>query len=705
MARRDAANILIVDDRPDKLLAMEAILGDLGQNLVTARSGREALRRLLDQDFAVILLDINMPELDGFETAHLIRQHKKSAHTPIIFVTAFSDDMMAARGYSLGAVDYILTPVVPEILRTKVSVFVELFRKTAEVHRHAEERINLAREQAARTAAEEATRRSTFLAEASTVLASSLNLEVTLRGLTRVVIPFLADLSIIVVGDDPQDTNSIDLAWNDPVNGLATRSLGDPAEMPIPVWEVMQSVLLRGRSETLAELSIGAPVNTAQAPADQSNGQGFPVFAIKSLMVLPLLGRGRVLGALALAAGPSRPVYATPDLILAQDLTHRAAIALENARLYRNIQEADRQKTEFLAMLSHELRNPLAPIRNALQIFHMSSLTDPALIEARAVMDRQVQQLAGIVDDLLDVFRITRCKIVLHVEPIDLAELVQTTADDHRSALEENGLSLTLQVPSNPIWVQADRIRLAQVLSNLLQNAAKFTNDGDRVSIHVARNPKAQRATVTVRDTGIGIAPEMLPHVFETFTQADRSLDRNSGGLGLGLALVKGLVELHGGNVRASSAGLGRGAEIGFWLPLIEEPRETPSTGAPEVSDIKTRRILIVEDNDDTARTLQTLLIRYGHEVSVAPTGCAGVKSAQNWRPDVVLCDLGLPEMDGYEVARALRREPATAALRLIAISGYGQDEDRKRSQDAGFDVHLTKPVDLGELQRQLATK
>jgi signal transduction histidine kinase len=705
MARKDSVNILVVDDRPDKLMALEVVLADLGQNVVTALSGREALRRLLDHDFAVILLDVDMPEMDGFETAHLIRQHKKSAHTPIIFVTAFSDDLLAARGYSVGAVDYILTPVVPEILRTKVGVFVELFKKTEEIKRHAEERVTLAREQAARSAAEEATRRATFLAEASTVLASSLDLDTTLRGLARVVVPFLADLSVVALGNDPQSVDSIDLAGNDPVQGLTTRSLANTDEIPAPLWRILQSVWATGKPAYLPDFSMAAAQDRipADGTANHTNGQSSPLFDIQSLIVLPVLARGHILGVLALGCGHSRRGYLPSDLSLARDLTLRAANALDNARLYRNIREADRQKNEFLAMLSHELRNPLAPIRNALEIFRMSNLEDSTLVESREIIERQVQQLARIVDDLLDIFRISQHKIALHKEPLDLAALVRTTTEDHRRPLEGRGLLLTLELPCDPMWVLADRVRLTQVLSNLLQNAARFTNAGDRVSVRVVRNSEVPGVTVTVQDTGIGIAPEMLPTVFETFTQADRSLDRNRGGLGLGLALVKGLVELHGGKILALSGGLAQGAEIGFWLPPTEQPKETVPSAPPEVPSTKAMRILIVEDNNDTARTLQLFLRRCGHEVTVAQSGPDGIKAAQNWGPEVVLCDLGLPEMDGFEVAGTLRRESATASIPLIAVSGYGQEEDRKRSMAAGFDLHLTKPVDPVELQRLLA--
>jgi CheY-like chemotaxis protein len=306
------------------------------------------------------------------------------------------------------------------------------------------------------------------------------------------------------------------------------------------------------------------------------------------------------------------------------------------------------------------------------------------------------------VDDLLDIFRVTHHKVALRTEPLDLARWVRLAVEDHRGGLEGFGLKVVAEAPDEPVWVAADRTRLGQILSNLLGNAAKFTNPGGQVCVRLATDAEARRATVSVRDTGVGIAAEVLPHVFETFTQAEQSLDRRRGGLGLGLALVKGLVELHGGGVRAASPGLGHGAEFAFWLPLGQKAAPPQEAPPPFGSAARGLRILIVEDNLDTAKTLRTLLRRYGHEVAMAHSGPGGVEAARTWKPDVILCDLGLPEMDGYEVARTLRREPATAA-RLIAVSGYGQEEDLRRSEEAGFDLHLIKPVDPAELQRLLA--
>jgi CheY-like chemotaxis protein len=284
---------------------------------------------------------------------------------------------------------------------------------------------------------------------------------------------------------------------------------------------------------------------------------------------------------------------------------------------------------------------------------------------------------------------------------VDLARLVRTAAEDHRGMLTESGLTLHLDIPETPLVVEGDPARLAQAVGNLLHNTAKFTDSGGEVFVRLAQS--IGEVSVSVRDSGIGISAEMLAHVFETFSQADRSLDRTRGGLGLGLALVKGIVELHGGRVSASSEGLNRGAEFLLTLPAAA-PAPDPAPRMPSgATAAAARRVLIIEDNADTAQTMRDLLELGGHEVDVAATGTEGLDAAGRFQPELVLCDIGLPGMDGYEVARALRRNPATASTRLIAISGYARDEDRQRSMDAGFDLHVAKPLDPADLLRLLA--
>jgi PAS domain S-box-containing protein len=370
----------------------------------------------------------------------------------------------------------------------------------------------------------------------------------------------------------------------------------------------------------------------------------------------------------------------------------------ERKRVEEAAHETQRRKDEFMATLAHELRNPLAPIRNAFQAVRLKG-ADPSIREwADGVIERQVRHMARLVDDLMDVSRISRGKVRLHLERFDLCRQVRTTAEDQRSAVEAAGLKLELNVPPGPIWVRGDATRLSQVVSNLLTNAVKFTDSGGRVTMRLELTPNEREVAVTVRDTGIGIEPEMLPRVFDRFTQAERTRDRSRGGLGLGLALVRGLVELHGGRVRASSAGPGRGAEFTFWLPVIPDP--TPGAvkplGLPEPA--ARRRILIIEDNQDTAASLRVLLELHGHEARLAHTGPAGIDLAREFQPEIVLCDIELPGMNGLAVARALRQDPATSTARLIALSGYTYQVDQLAEQPAGFDLFLTKPVDLEEL-------
>ncbi|HEX7183060.1 MAG TPA: ATP-binding protein [Thermoanaerobaculia bacterium] len=369
------------------------------------------------------------------------------------------------------------------------------------------------------------------------------------------------------------------------------------------------------------------------------------------------------------------------------------------------LREADRRKDEFLAMLAHELRNPLAPIRTAVEVLRMVGPADPPVQQARGMIERQVMHMARLVDDLLDVSRISRGKILLRKERLDLVPLVRAAAEDHRSLIEANRLTLAAELPDQPVWVAGDPTRLSQVLGNLLQNSNKFTNPGGRVTIRLTEDGDEGIAVLAVEDTGIGMEPGMLARLFEPFSQADRSLDRSRGGLGLGLALVKGLTELHSGSVQASSAGRGRGTRITIQLPLSPQPAVEAGTGFLSQSPARSLWILVVEDNRDAAESLQMLLEIYGHQVVVAETGQAGLEAARQHRPDVAICDIGLPGgMDGYALARLLRRADETAGIYLIALSGYGQEEDRRQARQAGFDQHLTKPVDPLTLAKLLET-
>jgi PAS domain S-box-containing protein len=363
--------------------------------------------------------------------------------------------------------------------------------------------------------------------------------------------------------------------------------------------------------------------------------------------------------------------------------------------------DADRRKDEWLAMLAHELRGPLGPVRNAVEVLIRKGPSDPELDRARSVIVRQTEHLARIVDGLLEVTRLLQGEIRIAKERLDLARLVRATGEDHRLVLERAGLTLDLTVPQTPVWVLGDATRLRQILGNLLDNAVKFKAGGDRVELILRSDPG--QAVLIVRDAGLGIEPHLLPILFDVFAQGDRSLHRTTGGLGLGLSLVKGLVQLHGGEVRAASRGPGSGAEFTVVLPLEKEPAALTAIPSRSWHASRRLRILIVEDCRDAADSLQLLLNLQGHEVQVAYTGPDGVRAAAAWAPEVIISDIGLPGLDGYGVASEVRRNPATANARLIALTGYGGEEERRRALESGFDFHFTKPADPTRLQQLLA--
>ena len=691
MSDAEKTKILVVDDLPEKILVYQVILEELGQEIVAARSGAEALKQVLTHDFAVVLLDVNMPDMDGFETAALIRARKRSAHTPIIFVTAFTDELRAAEGYAHGAVDYILAPVVPEVLRAKVKVFVDLFRMTEQVKRQAVEQIALAEERSRRTAAEEANLRLSFLARAGAVLGHSLDYGVTARDVVRLSASSLSDVGII--------------AQSDPGSGEwfaieATRR-GD------------EIVLEEFRGLSRLESSWARAIERALAGGGveclSHDGEVVPSQADPTTIVVPLRARGRTFAVLLVSREVSGRPFGHADVTMAEALASRAAIALDNARLYKDVEQADRQKNEFLSMLAHELRNPLAPIRNAVAVLRMREEQEPDTLWARDVIDRQVSHLVRLVDDLLDVSRITRGKIRLEFECIDVATLVASAVETSRPLIEAGGHQFHVSVPDEPLWVNADQARIAQVLANLLNNAAKYTPDGGSIWFSAAR--EGSHAVFRVRDTGMGIPSEMLIKVFELFTQVDRSLDRSQGGLGIGLTLVRRLVEMHGGHVEAASSGPGGGSEFTVRLPAVAQPSSDSPQSQPLANVLSASepmpsqtRILVVDDNTDAADSLARLMRMGGHDVHVAYDGPKAIEAAHSFRPQVIVLDLGLPGLNGYEVARQLRIDFQEDELLLIALTGYGQEEDHRRSSEAGFDHHFVKPVDFDSLLRTVAT-
>ncbi len=647
----EKVNILVVDDLEDKLLVYEMVLGGLGQNLVKARSGREALRHLLDREFAVILLDVKMPDMDGLETAAMIRSRRQTAQTPIIFVTAYTDEMHTAQGYSLGAVDYIMTPIVPEILRTKVGVFVDLFKKTQQVRRQAEEHVALARAQAARAAAEEATRRSAFLADATTALSRSLDHQAIARTLAARAIPFLGDMCAVVLPDEGHPSSwRTELAWLDP-------SESAPARMAItttvsalgPLAEPVRRVTAGGEWEVI-RLATPTRADDGQAvppdPTDESLDVPDTCIAPDTILVVPLNTHDPAPGVLALAVRGDRIAFGPEEVGLARDLAGRAAIALDNARLYRDVQENNRRKNEFLAMLAHELRNPLAPIRNAVEVLRMLDIPDPNLHWANDIVSRQVEQLVRLVDDLLDISRITGGKIQLRKETIDAAVAVSRAVETSRPLIDARRHTLCVTLPPHPVTVCADLVRLAQVLSNLLNNAAKYTEEGGRIELEIATD--GPDALFLVRDNGIGISRDMVPSIFDLFIQVDRSLDRSQGGLGVGLTLVRQLVEMHGGTVQVRSEGPNRGSEFIVRLPAIAAPGPAPAprtgphrwTRPPRPDGSSSSRTTRPSPRASGAcstsaatrsRSPATAARRSRPSPSTAPTSCSSTSASPGW--------------------------------------------------------------------------
>jgi len=380
-----------------------------------------------------------------------------------------------------------------------------------------------------------------------------------------------------------------------------------------------------------------------------------------------------------------------------RDITERKLLEKELHRRLSELAKTDRLKDEFLAMLAHELRNPIAAIMSAVQlagVLHDKEQSELSL----EIINRQVQHLARLIDDLLDVSRITRGKINLQKQTVNLASIVESSVASVRTLIDERKHELVISMPAEPLWLEADPTRLEQILSNLLNNAAKYTENGGRITLSAVREER--EIVIRVRDTGIGMSPEMLPRMFELFAQGDRSLARSEGGLGLGLTLARSLTEIHGGNLSATSEGPGKGTEFVVRLPAAETPKGSDNAvkDAIDVASVRPARVLVVDDNVDTARSIARLLNLLGHNVEIAHDGPTAIEAARAFRPDVFLLDIGLPTMDGYEVARLLRAEDCGKDARIIAITGYGQEEDRKRSLAAGFDHHLIKPVDFGSL-------
>lgn len=557
----EQTNILLVDDQPERLLTYEVILENLNQNLVRALSGEEAFERLLEREFAAILLDVSMPGMNGFETAALVRNHPRFGQTPIIFVTGVHiNDLDRLRGYEMGAADYVYVPVIPDVLRGKVQVLVQLYLQRRELA--------------------------------------------------------LLNERLAATNDKLEEAHARLKAEN-------TRAL-----------QKLNRNLERANGQLVSEVA-------------------------------------------------------------------------ERKRAEALLKDAARRKDEFISILGHELRNPLAAMQSGVELLRNSPLSESKLPWARDLLQRQLQHLKRLIDDLLDVSRITSGRVQLQRETLDLNSIVEHSVDAALPLITKRQHILNVDLPPEPIFLDGDPVRLTQVFGNLLTNAAKYTEAGGTITLsaHTEAGPPPS-VTIRVSDTGAGIPQDMLESVFELFTQADDSDTRTQTGLGIGLALVRALAELHGGSVHATSGGPARGSEFVVILPLPEHTATLPEVpDATPVAEFQTPlRLLIIDDNTDLATGLATYLGEMaGHEVRTAHTGESGIEKALAFKPDVVLLDIGLPDIDGYEVAERLRDQGSLNGVPLIGISGFSSEADKKRARLAGFDRYFIKPIPFKKLNDVLA--
>lgn len=696
-ATEEKVNILIVDDRPDKLLAHEVVLAELNQNLVCARSGKEALRFLLQQDFAVILLDVNMPGMDGFETAALIRQRPRSETTPIIFISAMNDsENFMSRGYSLGAVDYILAPVVPEILRAKLAVFVDLYKKTEQVKRQAEERAKFAREQAARAEAEARQKRLAFLADASKVLGGSLDCKETLQNLAQLIVPRIADFCVVHMAEENGSLRPVAVANADPRDHPKLRALAEQFPTSHAAYEGGKRVFETGKSEIHCDLDDGALQELFDQQADRDFVRSMDVTAF---ITVPLRTRDRLLGTITMINVSAHRECGPDELSLAEELAQRSALALDNAGLYDSAQKArmdaeraNQAKDGFLAMLSHELRTPLTPVLTSVLALEAENNLPEETRESLQMIRRNVELEARLIDDLLDLTRISKGKVQLSREVVDAHLLLRNAIEICQSEIEQKKLALQLDLAATKVDLLADPARLQQIFWNLIKNAVKFTPEGGRLTISTSNEADGE-LRMSITDTGLGIDRDALPKIFDAFEQAEQT---RLGGLGLGLAISKALIEMHDGRIVAESGGRDQGSTFSVFFPVAEGEARRNSSSAPSPRrSRKSLRILLVEDHEDTNRSLTNLLRRRGYHVQPATTFRAALDHAANEQFDVLVSDIGLPDGSGIDLLQKLN---AARPIKGIALTGFGMESDIRRSRDVGFHRHLIKPIDLNKL-------
>ena len=671
----DDPAILVVDHRPDQRLSLAALLSELDVEVVEAGSGRDALRWLLRREFAVILLDVDMPGMDGFETAALIRQRKSCAHTPIVFVTAYADDAYAARSYSLGAVDYILAPVDPQALKSKVSVFLDLYRKSAELRRHA----------ASRERHAEQLRR---LADAALAIHGAGSLDELLKRLADAATAIIPAQQVAVALDA--------LTLGAPLEPArrARYAVARPEHTPL--------VLLAGRA--LAD-APARPVRMTRAELEghpdwaAPSGDGPP---LRGWLAAPLSDRqGRPIGWIQLSDKQGGDFTDEDETLLVQ-LAQMAAIAAENT-LFDEAQEANRIKDQFLGTLSHELRTPLQSILSWARLLREMPPDEAHLRRGLEVIERNARLQTRLIEDLLDVSRILSGKLLLEQRLLRVADLVQAALDDAQPAARDKGVRVAIE-HVDEAQIAGDANRLRQVLGNLLSNALKFTPAGGSVTLRA--DADASHVELCIRDTGKGIARAFQPHLFERFRQADGGTTRGKGGLGIGLAIARHLVELHGGTIRAHSDGEGLGASFFVRFPLAHEVgARAPAPAPPPCAERESvrldgLRVLLVEDDDDTRECLALGLRQHGAEVTAAASALEAEAALAQARFDVLLSDLAMPGEDGFSLVRRVRARPPDQGghLPAAALSAHVRAEERARALLAGFDLHVAKPIEPDEL-------
>jgi signal transduction histidine kinase/DNA-binding response OmpR family regulator len=703
-------NLLVVDDRPEQRLALEAVFAELPVTIFQADSGNEALRLLLAHDFALILLDVNMPVMDGFELAGVIRGRPRSSRTPIIFVTAATEmETQARRGYSLGAVDFVHVPIHPEVLKAKAEVFVDLYRKTEEVRRHAERRRELESKEHRRA-----------LGEAMARLASEARQVEELRLAQRrsMLTQKLASATLAINASHSADEMQLEI-----VRALREHTGAGRALIRVSSeseWNAARVAVVAPGSEDLVDLvedeEHGAPVAALLSKEtlrlDEGDLGRDPILgpAIEHLdaearpaswMSAPIGGREqRPLGFLLATDRESGHPFDADDESFLAELAKLASGSLQEM-LFREAREANRIKDEFLAVLSHELRTPLSAMAGWAHLLRHGELDDTERERAIEVIERNLKIQTQLIDELLDMSRIVNGKLRLDQSALDSTALVTAALEAQLPAADARSVLLEAELDNDTACVWGDPTRLHQVIANLLSNALKFTPKGGRVTVRVRR--EGAQLEIRVQDNGEGIDPALLPFIFDRFTQAENSTSRARAGLGLGLTITKRLVELHGGSISAASAGKGLGSCFIVRLPVFDglpSPARLAGEGAGTDHVLRGCEVFVVDDEPDARDLLATALRRAGAEVTAFATGNEALEALDGRPPHVLISDISMPEEDGYSMIRRLRSRPAEkgGAVPAIALTALADHRDRLQALEAGYQIHLAKPVNFDHL-------